>query len=134
MPSKQIWIPFHLVISKRRFHLLSRKIVLDQILHCLVYINTLLAMLNSREILHGRGVNEEESTVSTRKTNPSSSSSSRGTHTGGPVRFNDGKVQSLNIAVSQTVDIEHDSETVDKINYEEDNISIVSFSDNSVDS
>lgn len=130
MPSKQIWIPFHLVISKRRFGLLHTNTISDRILHCLVYINTLLAMLNSRDILHGRGLNEEESTSSTRKSNPGLSSSSRGSHSGGPVRFNDSKVQSLNISVSQTIDIEHDA--VDKIHYEEDNVS-VSFSDSLVE-
>ncbi|EPQ54522.1 hypothetical protein GLOTRDRAFT_139097 [Gloeophyllum trabeum ATCC 11539] len=50
VPAKQIWMPFHLVVSK-------------------VYVNTLLAMLNSREITSGRGAYEEES-VSTTTSQP----------------------------------------------------------------
>lgn len=85
-------------------------------------------MLNSRDILHGRGVNEEESAISTRKINPGLSSSSGGSHSGAPVRFNvsDSKVQSFNIEVSQTIDIEHDE--ADKVRYDADDNSSVSLS------
>lgn len=91
MPSKQIWIPFHLVVSK-------------------LYINTLLAMLNSREVLHGRGLNEEETILSSRKVNTALTSSSDATRSDAPVRFNvmDSKLQSINIEVNQTVDLHHD--------------------------
>lgn len=109
-----------------------RKIVIAD-LRGVVYINTLLAMLNSRDILHGRGVNEEESAISTRKINPGLSSSSQGTRSGAPVRFNvtDSKVQSFNIEVTQTVDISSDD--ADKVRYEEDDISSVGVPENLVD-
>ncbi|KIM89270.1 hypothetical protein PILCRDRAFT_218837 [Piloderma croceum F 1598] len=93
MPSKQIWIPFHLVVSK-------------------LYVNTLLAMLNSRDALQGRGLNEEETTVLSSHKTSNCLTSSSGVTNSAPVRFNvtDTKLQSLNIEVSQTVDMErHDS-------------------------
>ncbi|TFK52508.1 hypothetical protein OE88DRAFT_1734485 [Heliocybe sulcata] len=73
VPAKQIWMPFHLVVSK-------------------VYVNTLLAMLNSREITSGRGAYEEES-VSSTSSQPKLSfgmggSSSSGTGLSRSVRFN----------------------------------------------
>lgn len=77
MPSKQIWIPFHLVVSK-------------------LYVNTLLAMLNSREMVHGRGVNEEDSmNQSSTRRSGALSMSSGATRSAGPVRFNvmDSKVR-----------------------------------------
>jgi len=91
MPTKQIWIPFHLVVSK-------------------LYVNTLLAMLNSREAIHGRGVNEEESAISSRKYSGGITTSSDATRSGAPVRFNvtDSKVQSINIEVTHDVDVDHD--------------------------
>ncbi|KAF7979660.1 hypothetical protein HWV62_41643 [Athelia sp. TMB] len=93
MPSKQIWIPFHLVVSK-------------------LYVNTLLAMLNSRDVLHGRGVNEEDSAVSTRRSGALSMSS--GATRSGPVRFNvmDSKMQSIGIDV--TADSSENLEESDK--------------------
>jgi len=101
MPSKQIWIPFHLVVSK-------------------LYINTLLAMLNSREIVQGRGINEEESTLSSRKASDGLTSSSGATHSGAPVRFNvmDSKLQSINIEVTQTIDMDHD-DSAGKVEYDD---------------
>jgi len=88
MPSQQIWILFHLIVSK-------------------LYVNTLLAMLNSREVAHGRGINEEESVASLRK-GSGMTTSSDGTRSGAPVRFNvmDSKVQSINIEVSHSVDMD----------------------------
>ncbi|KZT19517.1 hypothetical protein NEOLEDRAFT_1172997 [Neolentinus lepideus HHB14362 ss-1] len=70
IPAKQIWMPFHLVVSK-------------------VYVNTLLAMLNSREITSGRGAYEEES-VSTTTTQPKLSfmGGASGTGLSRSVRFN----------------------------------------------
>ncbi|KAJ3503576.1 hypothetical protein NLJ89_g8369 [Agrocybe chaxingu] len=41
MPSTPVWMPFHLVASK-------------------LYVNSLLTMLNSREIYRGHGINEED--------------------------------------------------------------------------
>jgi len=101
MPSKQIWIPFHLVVSK-------------------LYVNTLLAMLNSRDVLHGRGVNEEESAISSRKGSAGITTSSDGTRSSAPVRFNvtDSKMQSINIEVTQTVDMDHD-ESRGKVEYDD---------------
>jgi len=101
MPSKQIWIPFHLVVSK-------------------LYINTLLAMLNSRDTIHGRGINEEESALSSGKVSDGLTSSSDGTRSGAPVRFNvmDSKLQSINIEVTQTVEMDHD-DPAGKVDYDE---------------
>ncbi|KZP33578.1 hypothetical protein FIBSPDRAFT_924547 [Athelia psychrophila] len=83
MPSKQIWIPFHLVVSK-------------------LYVNTLLATLNSREMAHGRGVNEEDTMNQTSTRRSGGLSMSSGATRSGPVRFNvmDSKMQSIGIDVT----------------------------------
>jgi len=90
MPAKQFWIPFQMVVSK-------------------IYINSLLLMLNSRDLVHGRGINEEQSMSSARKSSAGMTSTAGTARSGAPIRFNvdDSKVQpSICIGVSHTVDID----------------------------
>ncbi|KAH7927635.1 hypothetical protein BV22DRAFT_1031532 [Leucogyrophana mollusca] len=53
LPSKQIWVPFQMVA-------------------CKFYVNTVLGLLNAREVKHGYGINEEDS-LSDRKEDSSES-------------------------------------------------------------
>jgi len=105
MPAKQFWIPFQMVISK-------------------IYINSLLLMLNCRELAHGRGINEEQSMSSARKSSGGMSSTTGTGKSAAPIRFNvdDSKVQpSICIGVSHTVDIDmnHDGEP-SKVGFDDD--------------
>ncbi|KAF8158350.1 hypothetical protein B0H34DRAFT_708387 [Crassisporium funariophilum] len=97
MPTRPVWMPFHLVASK-------------------VFINSLLAMLNSREIHQGQGVNEED--VTSRRTNSTSFSSSGPGRINSNVRFDvvDSK-PIINIGVTRTT--ENDN-TTSKVVYDDD--------------
>ncbi|KAF4590089.1 hypothetical protein EYR40_009510 [Pleurotus pulmonarius] len=85
-PANLYWIPFHFVASK-------------------LFINGLLTMLNCREVVRGRGVNEEE-TVDSKKGSGFTGSSGEA-RSNGAVRFNidDHKISqpAINIEVSRTV-------------------------------
>jgi len=110
-------------------------------LNLCTHINKKHSRLNSRDVLHGRGVNEEESAISSRKGSAGITTSSDGTRSSAPVRFNvtDSKVryprralwsdhktyqwhtmkmQSINIEVTQTVDMDHD-ESRGKVEYDD---------------
>ncbi|KAL0960683.1 hypothetical protein HGRIS_005711 [Hohenbuehelia grisea] len=86
-PGRLYWIPFHFVAAK-------------------LFVNSLLTMLNTREVIHGHGMNEEESVDRKRGQNSFLHSNVR---SGNPVRFNvvDTKMSShpgINIEVSRTVE------------------------------
>jgi hypothetical protein len=84
MPDRSVWIPFHLAVSK-------------------LYINSLLTMLNSRDVSHGQGVNEEESLSSQHHKSATTFTSSGRSGTG--IRFNVGDSKpGINIEVSRTVE------------------------------
>jgi len=111
MPSKQFWIPFQMVASK-------------------VYINSLLLMLNSRQLVHGRGVHEEQSVASSRKSMAGMSLSEGTSRSGAPIRFNvdDSKMQqSISIGVSHTVDTDQGESS--KGAYDDDHSAIHEFID-----
>jgi len=85
IPSQQIWIPFHLIASK-------------------LYINSLLTMLNSREVFRGHGINEEQ-TLSTQRQVGNTAFSLSGARTNSAVRFNVGESKPVvNVAVTRTVE------------------------------
>jgi hypothetical protein len=92
MPDKFVWMPFHLAASK-------------------LYINSLLTMLNLRDVIHGQGVNEEETLSSQRKSGTMFTSSGR---SGTGVRFNvvDSGKPGINIAVSRTVQCDNGAKSV----------------------
>lgn len=114
MPGKQIWIPFHFVVSKRQCHSTlvlsdhnqadvscfgprqSSSTVSSQCTCCLIYYLLVLrsfmhaCRLNAREIFRGQGVNEEETMPgSQRKTGGTFSSTGVRSNPAG-VRFNVG--------------------------------------------
>jgi hypothetical protein len=106
-PSQQIWIPFHLLASK-------------------FFVNSLLTMLNCREVFRGHGVNEEES-VSTQGQSGNTVHPSSVARTNSAVRFNIVQTKPvLNVGVTSTVDTEQER---NKIPYEYD---INPLTDNSV--
>lgn len=60
IPKQQVWILFHFITSKST-SLLSHSAVRSLSAPMSAYINSLLLMLNFRNVHHGRGIDEEES-------------------------------------------------------------------------
>jgi len=96
MPGKPIWMPFHLTVSK-------------------LYINSLLTLLNSRDVYHGQGVNEEQ-TISSLQAKSGSMLTSSGRRSGTGIRFNVVDTSSkpgITIEVSHTVERDGDKAVYD---------------------
>jgi hypothetical protein len=110
-PTKQFWIPFQMVASK-------------------LYINSLLLMLNTRALVHGRGIHEEQSVASSHRSTAGMSSSAGTAKSGAPIRFNvdDSKIQqSISIGVSHTVDTDQGESS--KGTYDDDHSAIHEYID-----
>jgi hypothetical protein len=89
MPTKAIWLPFHIIVSK-------------------LYINSLLTLLNSRDVHRGQGVPEEQTLSSHHAAKSQSQFGSSGqARSGTAIRFNviDSK-PTINISVTQTIEQE----------------------------